>query len=151
MVSNDFLLISWRDLLYSAEGNKKKMYKTTTHIVCEHIFTFFWFFTFGMVFVQLISCLFPFLYPVLEWCNQAFQEDAAASETKSSEEDQGWKVWQMFLFIWRKKKEDRQVSRKEKVSKNGILTKKKHSNVKRGKTTFHMEKKYKWLLLGEVA
>lgn len=31
-----------------------------------------------MVFVQLISCLLPFLYPVLEWRNQAFHESTAA-------------------------------------------------------------------------
>lgn len=33
-----------------------------------------------MIFVQLISCLLPFLYSVLEWCNQAFHKSTAVTE-----------------------------------------------------------------------
>lgn len=41
--------------------------------------------TFGMVFVQLISRLLPFLNPVLERCDQAFQESAAVAQGVSQE------------------------------------------------------------------
>lgn len=39
--------------------------------------------TFGMVFVQLISSLLPFLNPVLERCDQTFQESAAVAQRES--------------------------------------------------------------------
>lgn len=84
-MSSDFLLISWRDRLYSVEKKvKEKHTHELTYMVqhSQHVLLAIdhaWL-TFGVVFVQLIGCLLPFLDPVLERCDQAFHESAAVAQ-----------------------------------------------------------------------
>lgn len=82
MVSSDFLLISWRDRLYSVKRKAKKEQTQGLSSVVQHSQPILTagdrpLLTFGMVFVQLISRLLPFLNPVLERCDQAFHEGTA--------------------------------------------------------------------------
>lgn len=84
MVSSDFLLISWRDRLYSVDKpvkkkKKKNGFRFQMHSAHKQALIVCRLFTFGVVFVQLICSLLPFLYSVLEWRNQAFHKSTTES------------------------------------------------------------------------
>lgn len=65
-------------------------------------------YTFGMVFVKLISCLLPFLYPVLEWRYQTFHENTTGTR-------QGWSLKHGSAFKHRKPQKRFQCKKRNKT------------------------------------
>ena len=53
---------------------------------------------FGVVFVQLVGCLLPFLHPVLKWCDHAFHKSTGGKGTEERDSRRVTAMWEAILL-----------------------------------------------------